>query len=103
MRFKTKQSGTLKADKFHQAEQILFRFVQTESFPNVSKSIAKSREFSKILKNAIFSIFIEEDGTIRANIDYIAIYRILLTAKHPVVQHLLEKANRDKFMSAQNM
>ena len=28
MRFKTKQKGTLKSDEIHQAEQILFRFVQ---------------------------------------------------------------------------
>ena len=47
MRFKTKQKGLLKADKIHQAEQILFRFVQTESVPNVSKSIANSKEISK--------------------------------------------------------
>ena len=49
MRFKTKQKGTLKADEIHQAEQIIFRFVQNESFPNVSKSIASSREISKTL------------------------------------------------------
>ena len=42
-RFKTKQRGTLKADKNNQAEQILFRFVQNESFLNVSKSIANSK------------------------------------------------------------
>ena len=47
MRFKTKQKGPLKSDKIHQAEQILFRFVQNESFQNVSKSIANSKEISK--------------------------------------------------------
>ena len=47
MRFKTKQKGPLKANEIHQAEQILFRFVQNESFPNVSKSIAISKEISK--------------------------------------------------------
>ena len=35
MRFKTKQKGPLKAAEIHQAEQIPFRFVQNESFPNV--------------------------------------------------------------------
>ena len=57
MRFKTKQRGTLKADEIHQAEQILFRFVQTESFPNVSKSIANSKEISKKLNIAKLSPF----------------------------------------------
>ena len=94
MRFKTKQKGTLKAVEDHQAEQILFRFVQNESFPNVSKSIANSKEISKTLNIAQLSPFIEEDGTIRvkgrlkhSNLDY--------NAKHPVVQLLLEKAHRD--------
>ena len=32
MRFKTKQRGDLKADEIHQAEEMLFRFVQHESF-----------------------------------------------------------------------
>ena len=59
MRFKTKQKGPLKADEIHQAEQILFRNVETESFPNVSKSIAKSKEISKILNIAKFSAFVE--------------------------------------------
>ena len=101
-RFKTKQRGTLKADEIHQAEQILFRFVQTESFPNFSKSIANSKEISKTLNIAELSPFIEEDGTIRvkgrlkhSNIAYNAKHPILLTAKHPVVQFLLEKAHRD--------
>ena len=102
MRFKTKQKGTLKVDEIHQAEQILFRFVQNESFPNVSKSIANSKEISKTLNIVKLSSFIEEDGTIRvkgrlkhSNFDYNAKHPILLTAKHPVVQLLLEKAHRD--------
>ena len=102
MRFKTKQKGPLKADEIHQAEQILFRFVQNESFPNVSKSISNSKEISKVLNIAKLSPFIEEDGTIRvkgrlkhSNLDYNAKHPILLTAKHPVVQLLLEKAHRD--------
>ena len=48
------------------------------------------------------SPFIEEDGTIQvegrlkhSNLDYNAKHPILLTAKHPVVQLLLEKAHRD--------
>ena len=48
------------------------------------------------------SPFIEEDGTIRvkgrlkhSNLDYNAKHPILLTAKHPVVQLLLEKAHQD--------
>ena len=102
MRFKTKQKGTLKADEIHQAEQILFRFVQKESFLNVSKSIANSKEISKTLNIAKLSPFIEEDGTIRvngrlkhSNLDYNVKHPLLLTAKHPVVQFLLEKAHRD--------
>ena len=102
MRFKTKQRGTLKADEIHQAEQILFRFVQNESFPSVSKSIANSNEISKTLNIAKLSPIIEEDGTIRvkgrlkhSNLDYNAKHPILLTAKHPVVQLLFEKAHRD--------
>ena len=51
MRFKTKQKGPLKADESHQAEQVLFRFFQTESFPKASKSIANSKEVSKTVKN----------------------------------------------------
>ena len=46
MRFKTMQRGHLKSDKTHQAEQILFRFVQNERFPNASKSIANSKDIS---------------------------------------------------------
>ena len=102
MRFKTKQKGPLKADEIHQAEQILFRFVQNESFPNVSKSIANSKEISKTLNIVKLSPFIEEDRTIRvkgrlkhSNLDYNAKHIILLTAKHPVVQILLEKAHQD--------
>ena len=48
------------------------------------------------------SPFIEEDGTFRvkgrlkhSNLDYNAKHPILLTAKHPVVQLLLERAHRD--------
>ena len=102
MRFNTKQKGTLRADEIHQAEQIQFRFVQKESFPNVSKSIANSKEISKTLNIAKLSHFIEEDGTIRvkgrlkhSSLGYNAKHPILLTAKHPVVQLLLEKAHRD--------
>ena len=102
MRFKTKQRGPLKADEIHQAEQILIRFVQNESFPNVLKTIANSKEISKKLNIAKLSPFIEEDATIRvkgrlklSNLDYNAKHPILLTAKHPVVQLLLEKAHRD--------
>ena len=61
MRFNTKQKGTLKADEIHQAEQKLFRFVENESFPNVSKSIANSREISKTLNIAKLSPFIEKN------------------------------------------
>ena len=65
MRVKTKQKELLKADELHQAEQILFRCVQNESFPNDSKSIANSKELSKTLNIAKLSPFIEEVGTIR--------------------------------------
>ena len=64
MRFKTKKKGPLKAEEIHQAEQILFRFVQIESFPNVSKSTANSKETSKTLNIAKFSSFIKKDGII---------------------------------------
>ena len=47
MRFTTWQKSTLKPDETSQAEQILIRFVQNESFPNVSKSIGNSKEISK--------------------------------------------------------
>ena len=77
LRFKTKQKGPIKADKIHQAQQILFRFLQTESFPNVSKSIANSKETFKTLNIAKLSPFIDKDGTIRvkgrlkhSNLDY---------------------------------
>ena len=91
MRFKAKQKGPLKAKEIHQAEQILFRFIQNERFPNVSKLIANIREISKAMEIAKLSPFIEEDGTIRvkgrlkqSNLDY--------NAKHPI---LLEKAHRE--------
>ena len=109
MRFKTKQRCILKADEIHQAEQILFRFVLTESFSNVSKSIASSKEISKTLNFAKLSPFIEEDGTIRvkgrlkhSNLDYSANDPILLTAKHPVLQLLLGKRIETTYMKAQN-
>ena len=44
LRFKTKRKGPLKADEIHQAEQILFRFVQNERFPNISKSVANTKD-----------------------------------------------------------
>ena len=103
MRFKTKEKGPLKAEEIHQAEQMLFRFVQTESFPIVSKSIANSKGISKTLNIAKLSSFIEEDGTIRvkgrlkhSNLAFNAKHPILVTAKHPVVQLLLATAHRDK-------
>ena len=102
MRFKTKQRGTLKADEIHQAEQILFRFVQNEIFPNVSKSIANSKEISKTLNIAKLSPFIEEDEPIRvkwrlkqSNPVYNAKHPIFLIAKHPVVQLRMERAHQD--------
>ena len=101
MRFKTKQRGILKADGINQAEQILFQFVQTESFPNNSNSIANSKAISKTLNIAKLSPFIEEDETIRvkerlkhSNLENNAKYQIMLTAKHSVVPLLLEKAHR---------
>ena len=90
MWFKTKQRGTLKADEIHQAEQILIRFVQNESFPNVSKSITNSKEISKTLNIAKLSPFIEEDGTIRVK-GRLKHSNLAYNAKHP----LLEKAHRD--------
>ena len=52
MRFTRKQKGPLKEDEIHQAEQILFRFVQSKSFANVSKSITSSNEISETLNLA---------------------------------------------------
>ena len=102
MSFKTHEKEPLKAEEIHQAVKILFRFVQAESFSNASKSITNSKEISKTLNIAKLSPFSEEDGTIRvkgrlkhANFDYNAKHPILLTAKHPVVQLLLERAHRD--------
>ena len=63
--FKTKQMGLLKADTIYQAEQILFRLVQNETFPNVSKSIANRKEISKTLHIVKLSLFIDKDGTVR--------------------------------------
>ena len=70
--------------------------------PNVSKSIANDKEIYKTLNIAKLSLSIEEDGTIsvkgqlkHSNLDYNAKHPILLTARHPVVQLLLEKAHRD--------
>ena len=102
MRFKTKQNGTLKTDEIRQAERILFRFVQNKSFPNVSKCIANRKEISKTLNNVKLSPFIGEDRTIRvkgrlkhSNLHYNAKHPILLTAKHLVVQIVLERAHQD--------
>ena len=61
-----------------------------------------SKEVSKNLINAKLSPFIEKDGTIRvkdwqrlSNLGYNAEHPILLSAKHPIVQLLYEKAHRD--------
>ena len=59
-----KQKGLLKAEEIHLGEQIVFQFVQNESFLNVSKSIADSKEISYTLNIAKFSHFIEKDGKI---------------------------------------
>ena len=65
MRFKTKFKGSLSAKEIQQAGQTALGVVQNESFPNVSKSIANSKELSKSLNIAKLSPFIEEDGKIR--------------------------------------
>ena len=64
LRFETNEKGPLKADEIHQAEKILFRFVQNKIFPNVSKSIEISQEIAKTLKITKLSPFTEKDGTI---------------------------------------
>ena len=57
MRFKTKQRGTLKADEIHQAEQILFRFVQNESFPDCFRvDIKQQRNLQNIKHRQIVTI-----------------------------------------------
>ena len=70
--------------------------------PECFEVYSKQLNISKTLNIAKLSTFIEEDGTIRvkgqlkhSNLDYNAKHPILLTAKHPVVQLLLEKAHRD--------
>ena len=68
MRLKTKIKETLNATEVQQADQTLLRIVQNESFPNVSKSIANSKELSKSLNNENLSPFIEEIGTIRVKV-----------------------------------
>ena len=102
MRFKTKQKGPFKAEEIHQAEQILFQFIQNESFPNVSKSIANSKEITKTLNIAKLAPFVGEYGTIRvkgrlkhSNLDYNAKLQILLTSEHPVEKLLLVRAHCD--------
>ena len=84
MRFKTKQRGTLKADEIHQAEQILFRFVQNEGFPKVSKSIANSKGISKSLNIAKLSPSIEEDGTSRVK-GRLKHSSLAYNTKHPIL------------------
>ena len=70
--------------------------------PECFKVDSRQQKISKTLNIAKLSPFIEKDGTIRvkvrlkhSNLDYNAKHLILLTAKHPVVQLLLEKAHRD--------
>ena len=65
MRFKTKWKEPFKADEIHQAEQILFRFVQTEIFPNGSKSLTSCKEISKKMIVVKLSPSVKDDGTIR--------------------------------------
>ena len=43
MKFRIKQKGTQKADEIRQAEQILFRFVQNESFPECFEVYSKQQ------------------------------------------------------------
>ena len=102
MKFRRKQKGLLKADEILQAEQTLFRFVENKSFPKFLKTITNSKKISKTLKIAQLSPLIEEDGTLRvkgrlkcSNLEYNAKHPILLTARHPVVKILLERAHRD--------
>ena len=64
-----KQKGLLKAEEIHLGEQILFHFVQNESFPNVSKSIADSKEISNTLNIAKFSHFIKKTEKFEWRID----------------------------------
>ena len=100
--FSTNQRGALKADEIHAAEQILIWLAHNESIPNVSKkSMTSSNEVSKTLNFAKLSLFIEEDAIIwvigqlrHLNLDYNAKHPILLTAKDPVLQLLLEWAHR---------
>ena len=58
------------------------------------------KEISKTLKLANILPFVDETIRVKgrlkhSNLDYNAKHPILLTAKHPVVQHLLERAHRD--------
>ena len=66
MGFETKQKGPLKADEIHQAEQILFRFVQNESFPNVSKLITSNKEISNAPKRVLEHRIMESVSRIKS-------------------------------------
>ena len=107
-RYTTKLKETLKADKVHQAEQILFQFVQNENLPNVSKSIANSKKIYKTLNIAKLSPFIEDHGTIRVKgrlkhsiFDCNAKHTILLIAKHLVVRILFNNGKNSQQLRKQ--
>ena len=93
MRYKSKHKGSLKAVEIYQAEQILFRFFQNESFPNASKSIKSRKEISKTIHINQLAPFIDEGKTLQVkcrlmhlNSDYNAKHPLLLTTKHPTIQ-----------------
>ena len=97
MRFTTKQKGTLKADEIHHAEQIL-SVCSNRKLPECFDVYSKQqRNLQNIAKFSPFKEAFKPKRSIplkHSNLDYNAKHPMLLTAKHPVVQLLLEKAHR---------
>ena len=101
MRFKGKQKRPPKQKRSTKLS-IFFPLFQTESFPNVSKWKTNKKEIYKTLNVPKLSPFIKGDGTIRkkgrrklSNLDYNVKHPIILRAKHPIVQFLLEGVHCD--------
>ena len=82
---------------------VLFKTKASRVFQSRYQTAKKSPQTSQDI--AKLSPLLEEVGTIRlkgrlkhSNPDYNVKHPILLTAKHPVVQLLLEKAHRDNLL-----
>ena len=100
MMFKTKHKGPLKRTKLIKPSKSCFDLFKTKASRMLQ--IANSKEISNTFNIVKLSPVLEKDETIRvkgrlrhSNLVYNTNHPILLTAKHPVVQFLLEKAHRD--------